>query len=563
MSATDFSTLFELLPIGAYRSTIDGKLLRANAAMVRLSGFGSEDAMKHAINDFATDWYVLPGRRLEFKARVRARGEVTDFVSEVLRHGSRERIWVREHAHSVRDEKGAIQFFEGTVEDITQAQKLHIQMRENAEVFKNLMHTIPDMVWLKDAKGIYRACNSEFEHLFGETAQNIIGKTDQDFADNEMARKLASTDHIPLRSGRPASFEEELITAKGAASGTFEILKTPMHNDLGQITGVLGMGRDITSKKHAENLRRDTSEQFELAIIGAELGVWSQVLTSPQAFDMDARAAALLGLKLPLPRTNRNWADLVHPDDVPVALNEMTMHLDGQTPFFEAEYRAKHVDGRWIWLSSRGKIVQTSPTGEPTRVVGTLMDITARKQAEETIRHMAFQDALTGLPNRRLLMDRLHQALAASVRHKRCGALLFLDLDKFKHLNDTQGHDVGDLLLQQVSERILKSVRAVDTVARIGGDEFVVLIADLSESPEYAQAHAAKVGEKILAALNQPYDLGDHQHISTPSIGATLFTGHALTPSAVLKQADQAMYEAKARGRNNLQFYEEVIGLGK
>ena len=214
---------------------------------------------------------------------------------------------------------------------------------------------------------------------------------------------------------------------------------------------------------------------------------------------------------------------------------------------------------RWVWLSSRGKVVQTTALGEPVRMVGTLMDITARKKAEEAIRHLAFQDALTGLPNRRLLMDRLNQALTASVRHKRCGAVLFLDLDKFKLLNDTLGHDVGDLLLQQVAERILKSVRAVDTVARIGGDEFVVLIANLSESAQHAQAHAAMVGQKILAALNEPYMLGQHLHLSTPSIGATLFTGLNLTPSEVLKQADMAMYAAKSRGRNNLHFYKESL----
>ena len=199
-----------------------------------------------------------------------------------------------------------------------------------------------------------------------------------------------------------------------------------------------------------------------------------------------------------------------------------------------------------------------SPQGEPLRVVGTLMDITQRKQAEEAIRHMAFQDPLTGLPNRRLLMDRLQQALAASARHKRSGALLFLDLDRFKQLNDTRGHDVGDLLLQQVARRLQASVRAVDTVARIGGDEFVVLIADLSEGAAYARAHAATVGQKIVAALNEPYQLGPQRHVCTSSIGVAMFEDLQLTPADVLKRADMAMYEAKAKGRNMLRFYEET-----
>jgi diguanylate cyclase (GGDEF)-like protein len=243
------------------------------------------------------------------------------------------------------------------------------------------------------------------------------------------------------------------------------------------------------------------------------------------------------------------------------ASDAMRQHLDGHATSFEAEFRARHKDGHWVWLSSRGKVVQFDAEGKALRMVGTLMDISARKEAEEAIRQMAFQDVLTGLPNRRLLMDRLHQALTASTRNKHCGALLFLDLDRFKQLNDTRGHEVGDLLLQQVGKRIQKAVRAVDTVARMGGDEFVVLLADLSESADYAKTHAAKVGQKILVALNQPYALGKHMYHSTPSIGVAMFSGMDLTPADVLRHGDMAMYEAKANGRNTLRFYAEPVGI--
>ena len=423
------------------------------------------------------------------------------------------------------------------------------------------MQTIPDLVWLKDANGIYQACNAAFEHHFGHSAAQIIGKSDAHFPGNEVALRLARTDQSTLLSGQMASFEEELpipSAESAAAGGTFEILKTPMRNALGDIIAELGMARNITARKHSENQLRDVSEQFELALISAELGVWAQTLQpeTSMRFEMDSRARAMLGLRAQDLERSKSWTQWVHPDDLPQATQEMNRHLAHQTLFFEAEFRAQHHDGRWLWFSSRGKVVQSSPSGEPVRVVGTLMDITARKGADEAIRQMAFQDALTGLPNRRLLVDRMQQALLTSARHKRCGALLFLDLDKFKHLNDTLGHEVGDQLLQQVAQRILKNVRAVDTVARIGGDEFVVLIADLSQGRDDAKLHASKVGLKILASLNEPYDLGPHRHISTPSIGATLFTGAELSPADVLRQADIAMYEAKAKGRNRLQFFE-------
>lgn len=325
--------------------------------------------------------------------------------------------------------------------------------------------------------------------IFCVSAQELVGRTDRDFPGNEMARQLDWTDKVILESGRPATFEEEMKTAVSAEAGTFEIIKAPMRNaKQGEVTGLFGMGRDITRRKHAEGLLRETSEQFELAIISAELGMWAQSFAQTQAYNMDARVCAMLGLSNDPDEESSSWTDRVHPDDLPNAISEMKQHLENHTPFFEAEYRAQHKDWRSTWLSSlwQGGAAR-STQGEPLRMVGTLMDITARKQAEEAIRQMAFQDVLTGLPNRRMLMDRLHQALTASVRHKRCGALLF-DLDKFKQLNDAPlGHDVGDQLLQQVAARIQKGVRAVDTVARIGGDEFVVLISELSDCPVTSQ----------------------------------------------------------------------------
>ena len=514
--------------------------------------------MLAAVCNIATEWYVEPGRRDQFKALLQAEGRVVDFVSEIYRHKTRERTWIREHAHIVKDASGATLYFEGTVEDITELHNAQIKLGDTAALLSAVVRTIPDLVWLKDAWGNYQACNTAFEHHFGDTAAHIVGKSDADFAGKEIALRLARTDQTTLWSGQTATFEEELPSPDGKGSGTFEIVKAPMRNALGNIIGELGMARDITGRKRTESQLRDMSEQFELALISAELGVWTQNLNPRQSqrYEMDSRARAILGLGQSDLEKCKSWTEWVHLEDLPHALIEMKRHLTHQTLFFEAEYRVQHRDGRWIWLSCRGKVVQSSPQGEPLRMVGTLMDITSRKDAEEAIRQMAFQDALTGLPNRRMLVDRLQQALTANVRHKRCGALLFLDLDKFKHLNDTLGHEVGDQLLQQVAQRILKNVRAVDTVARIGGDEFVVLIAELSESKHNAKAHTAKVGQKILAALNEPYALGSHHHICTPSIGVTLFNGTEKSPADVLRQADMAMYEAKAKGRNRLRFFE-------
>ena len=195
-----------------------------------------------------------------------------------------------------------------------------------------------------------------------------------------------------------------------------------------------------------------------------------------------------------------------------------------------------------------------------TRYVGTMLDISQRKAREEEIALLAFYDPLTNLPNRRLLKDRLTQAMAISARSQREGALIFIDLDHFKDVNDTRGHDKGDQLLQQVAQRLSACVREGDTVARLGGDEFVVMLAaDLSSTTDEAATQARTAAEKILAALNLPYLMGgDFVHCSA-SIGVALFNDHHDTVDDLLKRADQAMYQAKASGRNTLRFFDTAV----
>ena len=251
----------------------------------------------------------------------------------------------------------------------------------------------------------------------------------------------------------------------------------------------------------------------------------------------------------------------------------------GQTPrvlnsgrhdnsFYESMWKSLAEKGSWegeIWNRCKGGDIYPEnlnitavrdAQGVVTNYVAMLTDISSSKNASEEIRNLAFYDPLTHLPNRGLLIDRLKQALVVSARSGRCGAILFLDLDQFKSLNDTAGHDVGDLLLKEVAARLTNCIRESDTVARLGGDEFVVIIEDLSPKQIEAATQTEVIGQKILHSLSQPYQLGTYNHLCTASIGATLFNQHDRDVEEIIKKADIAMYQVKSGGRNALRFFD-------
>ena len=248
------------------------------------------------------------------------------------------------------------------------------------------------------------------------------------------------------------------------------------------------------------------------------------------------------------------WIETVDAEDKGRVQQAVTNQVKNQSAS-RLEYRLVQKDGSRRWILDEGRPRRDS-VGLLLGYIGSCVDITERLAAEEEIKSLAFLDVLTKLPNRRLLLDRLGQALASGSRRGCEGALLFIDLDNFKTLNDNFGHDMGDLLLQQVAHRLTSCVRQGDTVARLGGDEFVVMLENLSENPKETAAQIKIVAEKILAALNQPYTLGSLEHHSSASIGAALFEEKHESLEELVKRADTAMYQAKAAGRNTLCFFD-------
>jgi diguanylate cyclase (GGDEF)-like protein/PAS domain S-box-containing protein len=312
----------------------------------------------------------------------------------------------------------------------------------------------------------------------------------------------------------------------------------------------LGAVVDVTERRHAE-------QELQIAATAFESGEGLMIT--------DAEGVIL--------RVNKAFKDLTgYSAEEAIGRNPSILKSGRQDPnFYHALWQALAREGHWqgeIW--NRRKNGEEFPewlsinsvrnaAGQITNYVGNFSDISEKKAAEEEIRNLAFFDPLTRLPNRRLLVDRLQHALAASARKRCLGAILFIDLDNFKRLNDTKGHAVGDLLLLAVSKRLQAGIRIGDTVARLGGDEFVVVLEELHQDREQAAAIAELVGEKILGILNQPYLLQGQEHRSTASIGVSLFRGGIDELEDLLRRSDTAMYEAKKGGRNMLRFFDPAM----
>jgi diguanylate cyclase (GGDEF)-like protein/PAS domain S-box-containing protein len=290
---------------------------------------------------------------------------------------------------------------------------------------------------------------------------------------------------------------------------------------------------------------RRSEERLTLALEGSDQSLFDWDLPGNRIY-YSAHASTLRGGPDQATETTPEaMRAFVHPDDLAGLLANMKDALAGRTPIYEAEYRVRHNDGRWLWMRSRGRVVERDAAGQVLRMVGTDSDITQHKAAEHQLRQRAEFDALTGLPNRALFNDRLSSAIERARRSGKTMALLFLDVDHLKGVNDSRGHGAGDELLRIVAQRLLASVRSVDTVARLSGDEFTVILEGLA-----APADAEAVAMKLVEAMRSPMRLdGSLVHVST-SVGLALLEPGDSDPASLLRRADEALYEAKRAGRD-------------
>jgi diguanylate cyclase (GGDEF)-like protein/PAS domain S-box-containing protein len=364
--------------------------------------------------------------------------------------------------------------------------------------------------------------------------------------------------NVVLRTGRKVS---HVIVGVPEPGGGREPLRWvicnayPEYDAAGSLVQVVVCFTDCTALKRAKQRLQKSEKRLQLVLRGSTDASWDWDMVSGEVYyshrwwDMVGYAPGAL------PADSMLWLNLTHPDDRPRVEAYTRALLESRRESYAIEFRLRHRDGHYLPVLARGFVLRDR-AGRPLRISGTNTDLTERKQAERRIYEAAYFDHLTGLPNRRFLSEELDKVLGRTQRAGSYGALLFLDLDNFKLLNDTLGHDLGDMLLRQVAQRLRLTLRHSDQVARLGGDEFVIVLEALGAEVPAAVTEANHVVEKLLAALDQPYFLQGRLIVSTPSMGIVLFDGVSAGIETLLKQADLAMYRAKAEGRNTARFFD-------
>lgn len=312
--------------------------------------------------------------------------------------------------------------------------------------------------------------------------------------------------------------------------------------------------KTLQKQKQIEQSLQVSEERWKFALEGSGDGVWDWDIPSDYVF-RSARWHEIYGYADDEIAPNATAGkQLVHPDDLDILVSDVQDYFVGDKDVYTSEFRLRCKDGSWKWTLSRGMVVSRSEDGKPIRMIGTHTDITNRKTSEAQVTHLAHYDQLTGLPNRVLFLDRLRQVIKKAQRTGQTVTLMFLDLDKFKEVNDSLGHDLGDMLLKNVARRLESCVRESDTVARMGGDEFTIILNDVN-----SQINIERIAQDILDKMTSPFYLGDEViHVST-SIGISNFPKDGDEVELLLKNADQAMYAAKESGRNRFQYFTPMM----
>ena len=415
-----------------------------------------------------------------------------------------------------------------------------------------LLSNLPGMVYrcLNDSTWTMVFLSAGVEKMTGYPASAFIGEEAMSFAslihpDDRAA--VADDTNAAIRERRPFQLSYRITTASGKLRWVWE-QGSAVFDEQGNVEALEGFIADITVLRRADMLALEQASLLDKARdaifvidMSSRITYWNK--GAERLYGWEAKEAQ-----------GQRMSDLLCDDHAAYSEAYQTALVEGE---WAGELSQRRRDGSGLHADTRWTVVPADPaSGIPQKILVISTDISERKSNEARIHRLAYYDALTELPNRASLLDHLRRALLGSARSRKIGALMFLDLDNFKTLNDTHGHAAGDMLLQAVARRLEHSVREADMVARLGGDEFVILVQPDDDDLETAAHHAETVAAKVVAAMRAPFQLADFMYAVSTSVGVTMISGATDTVESALKQADTAMYQAKAAGRNTFRFFD-------
>ena len=516
---------------GIHVMDMEGNIVAANDAFCRMLGYSQKEAARLNVADWDTQWSADELHE-KFRGLI---GRNAMFESV---HRRKDGALINVEISFAGVELDGEKYLYASSRDITGRKRAEQVLLQHEAV----IDTAQDGFWMADDRGYLLEANEAYARMTGYSVEELAGmhisrletKWDVEEVQRDRTRE-SGTNRFETRHRRKdgEEFDVELSMTYMPESRKF-----------------FAFCHDITRRKQTEQYLRVAATAFETHDAIMITDVKANIVRVNQAFtDITGyRADEVLGKNPRIMSSGRQDRNFY------VEMWQQLLHTGSWAGEMWDRRKSGQIYPKWLTISA-----VKDEQGETTHYVGIFSDITARKHAEEEIRNLAFYDALTKLPNRRLFLDRFRAALPASARHQNYGAVLFIDMDKFKQLNDTLGHDYGDLMLVEVAGRIKSCVREMDTVARLGGDEFVVLIEEVSKNMEDTSHRGGLVAENIREALSQPYRLKEHEHHSSPSIGISLYRGNEHTVEELLRHADMAMYQAKDAGRNAVRFFDPVM----
>jgi diguanylate cyclase (GGDEF)-like protein/PAS domain S-box-containing protein len=572
--------LFDQAPVGMVRLDTEGRITDCNRAFLEAVDGRRSEAIGFNMATDARDATLVPHIRRALAGEASTlettytstlgnkRGDyrfvfqpillqkqltgVLVFVEDISERKNAERKLHEIHAElenrvaaRTRELTEANRILEKLIEEREQAgQALQKQLLFNQALF----NAIPNPVFYKDREGRYLGCNEAFSRFYGLSPEDMVGKTVYEVAPKETADVYRKMDDALFAEPGLQIYEYNVPLASGDTRSLM-FNKATFNDSNGNVAGLVGVIVDLTERKREQEQLAEAEALFRGLVEQSLAGIY--IIQDRLFAYVNPRMADIFGYT-PEEMLRLGPYDIVLPEEHDRLRENIRKRSEGGAAARNI-YRARRKDGSLIEVEVHSRPMEYQ--GRPA-LIGILLDITEQQKAERQLNFLAFYDVLTGLANRTLFLDHLKLAMAGAKRHDTLMALHFLDLDRFKEINDTLGHHVGDLLLQSVAARLKECLRDTDTVARLGGDEFAIIQTDL-EGIEGAETLAAK----IMETLASPFNLDGNEVYTSTSIGITVYPVENADPEQLLKNADMAMYAAKNQGRNNFQFFSSSMNV--